>query len=395
VPTRTGLRSLLVAGIIAVFARAFAVPEAYAIAVAIIAAVGFALTGVYLRPIRLMARRWAEPTTIHAGERAQIFLEVTNRSRWRSPPVKLMNSSSIPTLRDPALRDRASRTSSLWIPSLRRNAPHLTTEILDTSRRGLVTLPVGHILREDPLGLVARPRELLPPTEVMILPRIGEVAMPVAGAGVLGELLMRNAQRLGLGEFDGLREYVDGDDPRSIHWRASARTEDLMVRQFTVEGARRCTVVLDRDALAAAVAGPEAFEVAVEIAATLVVAAEGSGLATRFVISGGDDLSGTAVSAAAITALTLVQPGPAIQRLTRDGSDGLGILIIVTTAKDFPASRARALTGDLALVPIRVIARARPTDDGTYEAVSDGGPVIHAANLEQFLQAWRTMVQST
>jgi len=395
VPTRTGLRSLLVAGIIAVFARAFAVPEAYAIAVAIIAALGFALIGVYLRPIRLMARRWVEPTTIHAGERAQIFLEVNNRSRWRSPPVKLINSSSIPALGDPALRTSSLWTSSLWIPSLRRNAPHLTTEILDTSRRGLVTLPVGHILREDPLGLVARPRELLPPSEVMILPRIGEVAMPVAGAGVLGELLMRNAQRLGLGEFDGLREYVDGDDPRSIHWRASARTEDLMVRQFTVEGARRCTVVLDRDALAAAVAGPEAFEVAVEIAATLVVAAEGSGLATRFVISGGDDLSGTAVSAAAITALTLVQPGPAIQRLTRDGSDGLGILIVVTTAKDFPASRARALTGDLALVPIRVIARARPTDDSAYEAVSDGGPVIHAANLEQFLQAWRTMVQST
>jgi uncharacterized protein (DUF58 family) len=362
-----------------VFARAFAVPEAYAIAAAILTALGFALIGVYLRPIRLEARRWVEPVTIHAGEQAHLFVEVINRSRWRNPPVRWLNSS--------------------WIPSLRRNTPNLRSEIFDTSRRGPITLPPGEILREDPLGLAARTRTLVPRTEVLVLPRIGEVPMPVAGAGILGELLMRNAQRLGLGEFDGLREYVDGDDPRSIHWRASARTEDLMVRQFTVEGARRCTVILDRDALAATVAGPAAFEVAVEIAATLVVAAEGSGLATRLVISGGDDIAGPSVSAPAITALTLVQPGPTIQRLSRDGSEGLGILVLVTTAKEFPASRVRALTGDLALVPIRVIAGARPTDDtrsGLQPGLgSDGSPVIHAADLEQFLQAWRTMVQTT
>lgn len=372
--TRTGLRSLFVAGITALFARAFAVPEAYAITAAIITALAIALISVYLRPLRLEARRQVEPATIHAGEQGRLFLEVVNRSRWRNPPVRWLDST--------------------WIPPLRRNSPKVVTQILDTSRRGAVTLPIGEILREDPLGLVARNRVLVPSTEVMILPRIGEVSMPVAGTGILGELLMRNAQRLGLGEFDGLREYVDGDDPRSIHWRASARSEDLMVRQFTVEGTRRCTVVLDRDALGAAASGPEAFEVAVEITATLVVAAEAAGLATRLVISGGADLSGSSISAAAIEALALVQPGPAVQRLQRDGSDGLGILVIVTTAREFPASRARALSGDLTLVPIRVIATAPNTED--YDSRIGAGssstdPLIRAADLNQFTEAWRTM----
>lgn len=377
-PTRTGLWSLFVAGITAVFARTFAVPEAFAITASIIAALVIAVASVRLRPIRLEARRRVEPTTIHAGEPADLFLEVVNRSRWRNPPVRWLGSS--------------------WIPPMRRNSPKVITEKLDTSRRGALVLPDVEILREDPLGLVAQTRVLIPSSKVMILPRIGEVSMPKTGTGILGELLMRNAQRLGLGEFDGLREYVDGDDPRSIHWRASARSEDLMVRQFTVEGARRCTVVLDRDAVGAALSGPEAFEVAVEIAATLVVAAEAAGLTTRLVISGGADLSGLSISAAAIAALTIVQPGPAIQRLKRDGSDGLGILIIVTTSLGFSIPRARALSGDLALVPIRVIASAQ--SDETFEnrinvRSSSSDPLIQAADLSQFVEAWRTMAHST
>ncbi len=376
-PTRTGVRSLVVAGILFVFARIFAVPEADAIAVAIIAAVLLSLVSLYLRPLRLSAHRWVEPETIHVGDRAQILLEVSHHARRRSPPVLW--------------------TGSIWIPSLRRNESKVITEPLDTTHRGSLTLPPGEILRSDALGLCTRTRTLMPAAELMVLPRIATVPMPVAGAGILGELLMRNAQRLGLGEFDGLREYVDGDDPRAIHWRASARSAELMVRQFTVEGARRCTVILDRDSVAAASAGTTAFEVAVEISATLVVAAEASGLATRLVISAGADLSGTSISSAAITALTLVQPGPAINNLDRDGSEGLGILIVVSTARIFPAARVRALAGDAALVPIRVLT-STPSDHQQHEEQQETGstvstdPAIYATDLESFTRQWQGLV---
>jgi uncharacterized protein (DUF58 family) len=375
-PTRIGLRAILIAGLIIVVARTFAVTEAYALASAILVAVSLGFLSIHLRPVSLVARRWVEPTALHVGDRARLFLEVVNRSRWRNPPVRWVNGG--------------------WIPPLRRNSPLVLSEILDTTKRGLLVLPPGQILREDPLGLAARTRVLTPSTEVMVHPRIVDVAMPVAGAGMLGELLLRNAQRLGLGEFDGLRQYADGDDPRSIHWKASARTEDLMVRQFTVEGAKRCTVVLDCDALEAARSGFESFEVAVEIAASLVVAAEACGLATRLVISAGPDLAGPSITGAAITALTHVQPGPAAQPLRRDGSDGLGILVIVTTAAHFPASRARAFTGDLALVPIRVIAGAistelSPRPEAAPAAVS-ADPYIEAGDLEQFRLRWNELV---
>jgi uncharacterized protein (DUF58 family) len=46
-------------------------------------------------------------------------------------------------------------------------------------------------------------------------------------------------------EFDSLRAYVIGDDVRSIDWRASARSSDVMVRTWRPERDRQVVVVLD------------------------------------------------------------------------------------------------------------------------------------------------------
>ncbi|OBA82991.1 hypothetical protein A9W99_09560 [Mycobacterium sp. 1164966.3] len=52
-------------------------------------------------------------------------------------------------------------------------------------------------------------------------------------------------------EFDSLREYVVGDDVRSIDWRATARRADVMVRTWRPERDRRVVLVLDTGRMAA------------------------------------------------------------------------------------------------------------------------------------------------
>ncbi|ORB84558.1 hypothetical protein B1987_13000 [Mycobacterium kansasii] len=52
-------------------------------------------------------------------------------------------------------------------------------------------------------------------------------------------------------EFDSLREYVVGDDVRSIDWRATARRSDVMVRTWRPERDRRVVLVLDTGRMAA------------------------------------------------------------------------------------------------------------------------------------------------
>jgi len=58
-------------------------------------------------------------------------------------------------------------------------------------------------------------------------------------------------------EFDSLREYVVGDDVRSIDWRASARRNDVLVRTWRPERDRRVLCVLDTGRTSAARIGDE------------------------------------------------------------------------------------------------------------------------------------------
>lgn len=400
--TQNGFRAVLLAVAAVALGRIFALPEAFALGAAVLAAPILALGAVNLRPLRIDIDRRIEPEIIHAGDRARMILEVTNRSRWPNPPLKASMTGQIIGAPGSPMTEATSPSTdrSEWVPPLRRNAPRVTSTPVDTTRRGRHHLGEVRVTRSDPLGLAARSRIPVGPTTLTVLPRVAEVPMPAAGSGVLGELLVRTAQRLGLGEFDGLRVYVEGDDPRAIHWRASARREELMVRQFSVEGARRCTIVLDCDAHAAATSGGNGaqspFETAVDITATLVAAAASAALMTRLVISAGPDLQGTDIMSDALDALTVVQPGPPAGPLARDGSEGLGLLVLVSPASTISAQRARSLVDDPTLVPVR-IATGTPTQPAAMSTGADrsGDPtLLQAPDLDAFINGWSDLVET-
>ena len=94
--------------------------------------------------------------------------------------------------------------------------------------------------------------------EVTVLPNLRAVgrmqrrldALFLAGMGA------RMAPRPGGGrEFSRLREYVSGDDIRTINWKASARRDHLVVQEFRIERAQDVMLVIDRSHAMAARSG--------------------------------------------------------------------------------------------------------------------------------------------
>ena len=118
---------------------------------------------------------------------------------------------------------------------------------LKPRRRGdLRALGVTARLR-GPLGLAARQKTLDVPGTVRSLPPFESRKHLPSRLARLRELDGRAAIRVrGQGtEFDSLREYVRGDDVRSIDWRASARNRNVVVRTWQPERDRRVVLVLD------------------------------------------------------------------------------------------------------------------------------------------------------
>lgn len=98
-----------------------------------------------------------------------------------------------------------------------------------------------------PLGTAARQHSFAVPGVVRVLPAFASVRHLPSRLARLRDLEGRTlTMTRGQGtEFDSLREYVIGDDVRSIDWRASARVADVVVRTWRPERDRHVVLVLD------------------------------------------------------------------------------------------------------------------------------------------------------
>jgi uncharacterized protein (DUF58 family) len=168
------------------------------------------------------------------------------------------------TVRNPGRRPLRAVVRAAWPPSAHavpgraalRVPAHgqgSVTSTLTPDRRGDKLSPAIIVRSFGPFGLAARQRRHTVTWSVRVLP-------PFRSRRHLGEKLAQLRQLDGQHrsllrgpgtEFDSLREYVLGDDVRSIDWRAVARRGDVLVRTWRPERDRRILVVLDTGRTAA------------------------------------------------------------------------------------------------------------------------------------------------
>ncbi|WP_380167516.1 DUF58 domain-containing protein [Jannaschia sp. R86511] len=134
----------------------------------------------------------------------------------------------------------------------------VTTALVPT-RRGDRLSPGLAVRSLGPLGVAARQRSLDLPGRLRVLPPFRSRRHLPSRLAQLREIDGKSAVQLrGQGtEFDSLREYVDGDDVRSIDWRATARRQTVVVRTWRPERDRRVLLVVDAGRTAAARVGDE------------------------------------------------------------------------------------------------------------------------------------------
>ncbi len=168
--------------------------------------------------------------------------------------------------------------SSVAIPPRERRLVSLT---LTPFRRGERRVEQITVRSAGPLGLWSRQATLNAPGHIRVLPPFHARKHLPSRIARLKELDGRTSVMVrGQGtEFDSLREYVRGDDVRSIDWRATARREDVVVRTWRPERDRRVVIVLDTGRTQAARIDDEprldtAFEAALLLAALTSVAGD-------------------------------------------------------------------------------------------------------------------------
>ena len=158
-------------------------------------------------------------------------------------------------------------TAQFLVPRLRPERSHEEIFAIPTRRREVLVVGPVRSVRDDPLGLMRRQVTWAHEQEVYVHPRT--VRLGGFETGYLRDLEGTPSSALSSSDiaFHALRDYVPGDDRRHVHWRTTARTGRLMVRQF--EETRRSHVVVALANSAAHYAHDEEFELAVSVAASL------------------------------------------------------------------------------------------------------------------------------
>jgi uncharacterized protein (DUF58 family) len=159
---------------------------------------------------------------------------------------------------NPGRRRFRGHVRDAWAPSARAEPRVHDVTIVGGARVRLVTR-LRPVRRGDqrsalvtarsvgPLGLAGRQSSHRVPWQIRILPPFLSRKHLPSRLAKLRELEgMTPVLIRGQGtEFDSLREYVIGDDVRSIDWRATARRADVVVRTWRPERDRRVVIVLD------------------------------------------------------------------------------------------------------------------------------------------------------
>ncbi|CCH72172.1 putative membrane protein [Nostocoides australiense Ben110] len=252
--------------------------------------IGFLVAGLPLLMLLLARRqrlsmrttRTVTPSIVPIDQWSDVNLRVENPGPATTPI--LMAEEQL----DYALGDRPR----FVVPRMAPGAEHLINYRVRSTVRGRHHLgPLG-LRVKDPFDMTLRLAVVRGTGELIVLPRIVSLSGTTVAGGLGNEGTIPHMIALH-GEDDvSVREHREGDDLRRIHWPATARTGDLMVRQEDRPATRRIVLLLDdRATVERAPRGTASFEWAVTAAASIANEVIGSGTNT-FLALGGEIRSG-------------------------------------------------------------------------------------------------------
>jgi uncharacterized protein (DUF58 family) len=190
------------------------------------------------RMIRRVAGQRRETPPVFAGERLVHTVEVRN-----------------PTTRGATVRiadETVGQVGDWFLAPLPGGESTVLRVPWSFPKRGRYAVGPLVVDSEYPFGLVRWTRELQTETAIRVLPAVGNVSVESLRRWLIraggGEGRTRRPSRRptpGLGDVRGVRPYRVGDSPRDIHWKTTARRNQLVVREYDQTDPLNLVLILD------------------------------------------------------------------------------------------------------------------------------------------------------
>ncbi len=231
----------------------------------------------------LSCTREITPARVQSGQNAAISLHMENPGRV--PTGLMLLEDQVPYVLGSRPRFVLDQLRPRWTRSM--------TYTVRSEIRGRYTIGPLTVRLSDPFGFVELTRAFTARGSLVVTPVVVDLPVVRLSGDWSGTGDNRPRAFAAAGTEDvTVREYRMGDDLRRIHWRSTARTDELMVRREEQPFQSRATVLLDTRHVAHRGSGPaSSFEYAVSACASIGAHLAGQGFTVRLLTDearGGD-----------------------------------------------------------------------------------------------------------
>lgn len=141
-----------------------------------------------------------------------------------------------------------TRDVEVFFARVRHSSPETSTYRARVQHRGRYRLGPLEVSTAFPLGLIRNTQRLGDTDDLVVYPRIGRLT-PIWRRMIQddrsGYAASRRTHGMHEGDFYGLREWRTGDPKQWIHWRTTAKRNQLVVRQFEKQSEQDVTIIVD------------------------------------------------------------------------------------------------------------------------------------------------------
>lgn len=316
------------------------------------------------------------PERVMAGEPFSVEITLRNRKSWLSAWLMTVQDHV-----SGAQTELAPEVAFIRIPAGDHQRGHYQ---LILARRGVHEFGPVFVDTRFPLGLVERGLNLSVAAKLRVYPRLGrlhpdwkrklqnateQTSSQVASGGIFED------------EFHRLREYRPGDDLRSIHWRTTARRNELMVREYRDSRDRSLLILIDSGMPAESdTATLNDFEHALSFAATVCVDAIRNSRESRTTLavkgatlwvwrggSGGERIEGLLDALAELKPNPQRPLAPLFEATTADRSNQPRILLLTLRPQDALAEIQGLSAQDHSLGSVQILPIGSPDLQQIFE----------------------------
>jgi uncharacterized protein (DUF58 family) len=202
--------------------------------------------------VRIANRRSADPARAAAGEAVGIHLTITNRSVLATSALMLEDQ----------LPNQLAGRARFVLDSLSGREARTVSYRMPALPRGRYRAGPLRIRLTDPFHMIDVTRSFTATTDFVVAPKVDPLSSAEPPRSYdIGDNAGSHSVGVHGADDASTREYRTGDDLRKIHWRSSARTGALMVRQEERPWQGQSTLLLDLRAGAHAVGAPAADDI--------------------------------------------------------------------------------------------------------------------------------------